>query len=107
MRSVTFTFVGDDAVADFLEDLRQAGGASHLDVLLRRRQAPRPHRARGLEGGKLGHEDICGRAEQKERSANGSAAKRSVSEPTAPRQPGEGTHCTPKPGLKSIPFEDK
>lgn len=85
MRSVTFTFVGDDAVADFLEDLRQAGGASHLDVLLRRRQAPRPHRARGLEGGKLGHEDICGRAEQKERSANSSRANRSVSaEPAAP-----------------------
>lgn len=85
LRSVTFTFVGDDAVADFLKDLRQAGGTSHLDVLFGRRQAPRPHRARGLKGGKLGHEDICGRAKENQREANTSTANGSVfPEPAAP-----------------------
>lgn len=63
------TFVGDDAVADLLEDLRQAGRAGHLQVLFGRGQPPRPHRAGGLQGGELRHEDIWKRAGEGRREA--------------------------------------
>lgn len=58
LKRITFTFVGYDAVTYLLEDLSQAGGASHLEVLLSRGQAPRPHRARRLQRRELGHEHI-------------------------------------------------
>lgn len=50
LKRITFTFVGYDAVTYLLEDLSQAGSTSHLEVLLSRGQAPRPHRARRLQG---------------------------------------------------------
>ena len=56
MRSLTL--VAGDHVADLLEDVRQAGGARHLRVLLGRRQPPRAHRARRLQCRELGQEDV-------------------------------------------------
>lgn len=61
-KRITFTFVGYDAVTYLLEDLSQAGGTSHLEVLLSCRQAPRPHRARRLQRRELGHEHVWERA---------------------------------------------